>query len=72
MFEGIYQNFNLFLAKCGNIYNEQSWMGGNNLNFAYFLIKFNDFDQINTGRTTFLIYFIKISIKSTSQYPVTS
>ena len=25
----------------------------NNQNFAYFLIKFNDFDQINTGRITF-------------------
>ena len=28
-------------------------MGGNKQNFDYFLIKFNDFDQINIGRITF-------------------
>ena len=32
---------------------EQGWMGGNKWNFDYFLIKFNDFDQINIGRITF-------------------
>ena len=33
-------------------------MDGNNRNFDYFLIKFNDFNQINIGRVT-LTYFIK-------------
>ena len=42
-------------------------MDGNNQNFDYFLIKFNDFDQINIGKVTFLIYFIEFSIESTSQ-----
>ena len=32
-------------------------MGGNNRNFAYFLIKFNDFDQINTGMITFDLFY---------------
>ena len=44
------------------------WMrvDGNNQNFDYFLIKFNDFDQINIGGVT-LTYFIEFSIKSISQ-----
>ena len=46
-------------------------MDGNNQNFDYFLIKFNDFDQINIGGVT-LTYFIKFSIKSISQLPPTS
>ena len=46
-------------------------MDGNNRNFNYFLIKFNNFDQINIGRVT-LIYFIEFSIKSISQQPITS
>ena len=41
-------------------------MDGNNRNFDYFLIKFNDFDQINIGGVT-LTYFIEFSIKSISQ-----
>ena len=32
-------------------------MGGNNQNFNYFPIKFNDFDQINTGRITFDLFY---------------
>ena len=32
-------------------------MGGNNQNFNYFLIKFNDFDQINVGRVTFDLFY---------------
>ena len=31
-------------------------MGGNNQNFNYFSIKFNDFDQINIGRVTFDLF----------------
>ena len=32
-------------------------MDGNNQNFDYFLIKFNDFDQINIGRVTFDLFY---------------
>ena len=32
-------------------------MDGNNQNFHYFLIKFSDFDQINTGRITFDLFY---------------
>ena len=39
------------------LYYEQGWMGGNNWNFDYFPIKFNDFDQINTGRITFDLFY---------------
>ena len=53
IFEGIYQNFDLFPAEYGDFYDEQCWMGGNNWNFDYFPIKFSDFDQINIGRITF-------------------
>ena len=34
-------------------------MGGNNQNFDYFPIKFNDFDQINIGRITFWSILLK-------------
>ena len=44
-------------------------MDGNNQNFDYFLIKFND--QINIGGVT-LTYFIEFSIKSISQQPLPS
>ena len=33
-------------------------MDGNNRNFDYFLIKFNDFDQINIGRVTFDLFYL--------------
>ena len=32
-------------------------MDGGNQNFDYFLIKFSDFDQINTGRITFDLFY---------------
>ena len=32
-------------------------MDGNNQNFDYFPIKFNDFDQINGGRVTFDLFY---------------
>ena len=32
-------------------------MDGNNRNFDYFPIKFNDFDQINIGRVTFDLFY---------------
>ena len=32
-------------------------MDGNNQNFNYFLIKFNNFDQINGGRVTFDLFY---------------
>ena len=32
-------------------------MGGNNQNFDYFPIKFNDYDQINIGRITFDLFY---------------
>ena len=32
-------------------------MDGNNQNFDYFPIKFNDFDQINGGRITFGLFY---------------
>ena len=56
-FEGIYQNFDLFLAKCMNFIISRVLMDGNNQNFDYFLIKFSDFDQINTGRITFDLFY---------------
>ena len=32
-------------------------MDGNNQNFNYFPIKFNDFDQINGDRVTFDLFY---------------
>ena len=32
-------------------------MGGKNQKFDYFLIKFSDFDKINTGRITFDLFY---------------
>ena len=39
------------------LYYEQGWMGENNWNFNYFLIKFSDFDQINIGRVAFDLFY---------------
>ena len=71
IFEGIYQNFDLFLAKCGNFtMSKVEWVE---------IIKISIISQSSLVTLTrlilvglLLIYFIRISIKSTSQYPVTS
>ena len=57
IFEGIYQNFDLFLAKCGNFtMSKVEWV-----EIIEILIisqfKFSDFDQINIGRITFDLFY---------------
>ena len=71
IFEGIYQNFDLFLAKCSNFnMSTVEWVE---------IIEISIISQSSLMTLTrlilvglLLIYFIEISIKSTSQYPVTS
>ena len=71
IFEGIYQNFNLFLAKYGNsTISKVEWVE------IIEILIISRSSLVTLTRLILvgllLIYFIKISIKSTSQYPVTS
>ena len=57
IFEGIYQNFDLFLAKCSNFNMSMvEWV-----EIIKILIisrsSFSDFDQINIGRITFDLFY---------------
>ena len=52
-FEGIYQIFDLFLAKCSNFtISKVYWMEIIEI-LIISLSSFSNFDQINTGRITF-------------------
>ena len=56
-FEGIYQNFNLFLAKCSNFnMSKVEWVEIIKISIIS-SNKFSDFDQINIGRITFDLFY---------------
>ena len=70
-FEGIYQNFDLFLAKYGNFtISKVEWVEISEILIISQSSLMTLLRLILVG--FLLIYFIKILIKSTSQYPVTS